>query len=52
MLNEFNRGMEITDDIMLNKAGWDKLSEAPSFFEYCHFIVLLATSNNADDHLE
>ncbi|XP_055540884.1 poly(A) polymerase type 3 [Wyeomyia smithii] len=53
MLNEFNRGMQITDEIMLNKAGWDKLFEAPSFFfKYRHFIVLLVTSNNADDHLE
>uniref|UniRef100_A0A1Q3F863 Poly(A) polymerase n=1 Tax=Culex tarsalis TaxID=7177 RepID=A0A1Q3F863_CULTA len=53
MLNEFNRGMQITDEIMLGKAGWDKLFEAPSFFfKYRHFIVLLVTSNNADDHLE
>ncbi|XP_062559185.1 poly(A) polymerase type 3-like [Armigeres subalbatus] len=53
MLNEFNRGMQITDEIMLSKAGWDKLFEAPSFFfKYRHFIVLLVTSNNADDHLE
>ncbi|XP_058446025.1 poly(A) polymerase type 3 [Malaya genurostris] len=53
MLNEFNRGMQITDEIMLNKATWDKLFEAPSFFfKYRHFIVLLVTSNNADDHLE
>lgn len=53
MLNEFNRGMQITDEIMINKAGWDKLFEAPSFFfKYRHFIVLLVTSNNADDHLE
>ncbi|XP_058825257.1 poly(A) polymerase type 3 isoform X2 [Topomyia yanbarensis] len=53
MLNEFNRGMQITDEIMLSKANWDKLFEAPSFFfKYRHFIVLLVTSNNADDHLE
>ncbi|XP_052562872.1 poly(A) polymerase gamma-like, partial [Culex pipiens pallens] len=53
MLNEFNRGMQITDEIMLGKAGWDKLFEAPSFFfKYRYFIVLLVTSNNTDDHLE
>lgn len=53
MLNEFNRGMQYTDEIMLSKAGWDKLFEAPSFFfKYRHFIVLLVSSNNADDHLE
>uniref|UniRef100_A0A2M4A7N3 polynucleotide adenylyltransferase n=1 Tax=Anopheles triannulatus TaxID=58253 RepID=A0A2M4A7N3_9DIPT len=53
MLMEFNRGMQITDDIMMGKQMWDKLFEAPSFFyRYRHFIVLLVTSSNADDHLE
>ncbi|EDS36283.1 poly a polymerase [Culex quinquefasciatus] len=53
MLNEFNSGMQITDEIMLGKAGWDKLFEAPSFFfKYRYVIVLLVTSNNTDDHLE
>uniref|UniRef100_A0A182JFJ5 Poly(A) polymerase n=1 Tax=Anopheles atroparvus TaxID=41427 RepID=A0A182JFJ5_ANOAO len=53
MLMEFNRGMQITDDIMLGKQLWDKLFEAPSFFyRYRHFIVLLVSSSNADDHLE
>ncbi|EDS27878.1 Poly(A) polymerase gamma [Culex quinquefasciatus] len=53
MLNEFNSDMQITDEIMLGKAGWDKLFEAPSFFfKYRYFIVLLVTSNNTDDHLE
>ncbi|XP_055644970.1 poly(A) polymerase type 3 isoform X2 [Toxorhynchites rutilus septentrionalis] len=53
MLNEFNRGMQITDEIMMGKASWDKLFEAPSFFfKYRHFIVLLVSSNNADDQLE
>uniref|UniRef100_A0A182M9C9 Poly(A) polymerase n=1 Tax=Anopheles culicifacies TaxID=139723 RepID=A0A182M9C9_9DIPT len=53
MLMEFNRGMQITDDIMMGKQMWEKLFEAPSFFyRYRHFIVLLVTSSNADDHLE
>ncbi|EDS41507.1 Poly(A) polymerase gamma [Culex quinquefasciatus] len=53
MLNEFSRGMQITDEIMLGKAGWDKLFEAPSFFfKYRYIIVLLVTSNNTDDLLE
>ncbi|XP_058169146.1 poly(A) polymerase type 3, partial [Anopheles ziemanni] len=53
MLMEFNRGMQITDDIMMGKQLWDKLFEAPSFFyRYRHFIVLLVSSSNADDHLE
>ncbi|XP_053691904.1 poly(A) polymerase gamma-like [Sabethes cyaneus] len=48
-LNEFNQDMQITDEIMPRKA----VSEQNKFFsKYHHFIVLLATSNNADDHLE
>ncbi|EDS43359.1 poly a polymerase [Culex quinquefasciatus] len=35
MLNEFNSDMQITDEIMLGKAGWDKLFEAPSWSESC-----------------
>ncbi|EDS43094.1 poly a polymerase [Culex quinquefasciatus] len=45
MLNEFNRGMQITDEIMLDKAGWDKLIATLSY-------STLVTSNNTDDHLE
>lgn len=53
MLNEFKEGMEITDEIMLGSAGWEKLFQAPNFFlKYRHFIVLLVSSSNADDHLE
>lgn len=45
--------MEITDEIMLGNAGWDKLFQTPNFFlKYRHFIVLLVSSSNADDHLE
>lgn len=51
--NEFKEGMEITDEIMLGNAGWDKLFQTPNFFlKYRHFIVLLVSSSNADDHLE
>jgi poly(A) polymerase len=32
MMNEFNRGMQLTDDIMMGKCTWDNLFEAPSFF--------------------
>ncbi|ALC41534.1 hrg [Drosophila busckii] len=53
ILTEFNRGMSITDEIMLGRIGWDRLFEAPSFFyRYRHFIVLLVNSQTADDHLE
>lgn len=51
--NEFKEGMEITDEIMLGNAGWEKLFQIPNFFlKYRHFIVLLVSSSNADDHLE
>jgi poly(A) polymerase len=51
--NEFKEGMEITDEIMLGKADWDKLFQPPNFFtKYRHFIVLLVSSATADDHLE
>lgn len=53
ILTEFNRGMNITDEIMLGRIPWDRLFEAPSFFyRYRHFIVLLVNSQTADDHLE
>lgn len=53
ILNEFNNGMQITDEIMMGKSKWEKLFEAPSFFyKYRHFIVLLVSSQTADDHLE
>ncbi|XP_037945041.1 poly(A) polymerase type 3-like [Teleopsis dalmanni] len=53
ILNEFNRGMTTTDEIMLGRASWDRLFEAPSFFySYRHFIVLLVSSITAEDHLE
>lgn len=53
ILTEFNNGMQITDEIMMGKSKWEKLFEAPSFFyKYRHFIVLLVSSQTADDHLE
>lgn len=53
ILNEFNRGMSTTDEIMLGRAKWERLFEAPSFFyTYRHFIVLLVNSKTAEDHLE
>lgn len=32
IMNEFERGMSITDEIMMGKQSWEKLFEAPSFF--------------------
>ncbi|KPP71492.1 poly(A) polymerase alpha-like, partial [Scleropages formosus] len=33
MIEEFKQGLAITDEIMLNKADWSKLFEAPNFFQ-------------------
>ncbi|VVC95682.1 unnamed protein product [Leptidea sinapis] len=53
IMEEFRLGLTITDEIMLSKCGWERLFEAPNFFSrYKHFIVLLASSAGADDHLQ
>ncbi|KAJ3662237.1 hypothetical protein Zmor_006593 [Zophobas morio] len=53
MMEEFKLGLQLTDDIMLNKQSWDKLFEPPLFFmKYKHFIVLLVSAETAEDHLE
>uniref|UniRef100_A0A2I3GU48 Poly(A) polymerase n=1 Tax=Nomascus leucogenys TaxID=61853 RepID=A0A2I3GU48_NOMLE len=50
MVEEFKQGLAITDEILLSKAEWSKLFEAPNFFQkykypvempwYVHFIYL------------
>lgn len=51
--NAFKESMEITDEIMLGNAMWEKLFQPPNFFlKYRHFIVLLVSSATAEDHLE
>uniref|UniRef100_A0A8C9TNJ7 Poly(A) polymerase n=1 Tax=Scleropages formosus TaxID=113540 RepID=A0A8C9TNJ7_SCLFO len=53
MIEEFKQGLAITDEIMLNKADWSKLFEAPNFFQkYKHYIVLLASAPTEKLHLE
>uniref|UniRef100_A0A672T9F6 Poly(A) polymerase n=1 Tax=Sinocyclocheilus grahami TaxID=75366 RepID=A0A672T9F6_SINGR len=53
MVEEFKRGLAITDEILLNKAEWSKLFEAPNFFQkYKHYIVLLASAPTEKQHLE
>lgn len=50
---EFERGFKTTEEIMMNKATWEKLFEEPHFFfKYRHFLVLLVCSQTAEDHLE
>lgn len=53
MVEEFKRGLAITDEILQNKADWSKLFEAPNFFQkYKHYIVLLASAPTEKQHLE
>ncbi|KAB0373357.1 hypothetical protein FD755_015016, partial [Muntiacus reevesi] len=53
MVEEFNQGLAITDEILLSKAEWSKLFEAPNFFQkYKHYIVLLASAPTEKQRLE
>lgn len=52
IVNELRRGLTTMNEIMLRGAKWDRFFEAPSFFyRYQHFLVLLVTSQTADDQL-
>ncbi|KAK3873200.1 hypothetical protein Pcinc_021769 [Petrolisthes cinctipes] len=53
MVEEFKAGLQITEDIMLGKATWDKLFQPPNFFnKYRHYLVVIAGARTAEDHLE
>lgn len=39
MMDEFERGMAITDEIIFGRAQWRSLFEAPSFFFQCVFFL-------------
>ncbi|CAH0392913.1 unnamed protein product [Bemisia tabaci] len=53
MQEEFKNGLSITEEIELGKCTWDKLFEAPNFFnKYKHYIILLAAANTPEDQLE
>ncbi|XP_043929547.1 poly(A) polymerase alpha [Protopterus annectens] len=53
MVEEFKRGLAITDEILQNKAEWSKLFDAPNFFQkYKHYIVLIASAPTVKQHLE
>jgi poly(A) polymerase len=53
MIEAFNRGLKITEEIYSGKSNWQKLFDAPNFFSlYKHFIVLIASSATAEDQLE
>ncbi|XP_075384703.1 LOW QUALITY PROTEIN: poly(A) polymerase beta [Tenrec ecaudatus] len=53
MIEAFKQGLAITHEILLSKAEWSKLFEAPNFFQkYKHYIVLLASAPTEKQHLE
>ncbi|XP_033222307.1 poly(A) polymerase type 3 isoform X2 [Belonocnema kinseyi] len=53
MQEAFESGLAITEEIIMGKAPWDKLFEPPNFFnKYKHYVILLASSSQADDQLE
>ncbi|XP_037669881.1 poly(A) polymerase beta [Choloepus didactylus] len=53
MIEEFKQGLALTHEILLSRAEWSKLFEAPNFFQkYKHYIVLLASSPTEKQHLE
>lgn len=39
MVEEFKRGLAITDEILQNKADWSKLFEAPNFFQKYKYVL-------------
>lgn len=53
MQDAFENGMSTTQEIIMGKVSWDKLFEPPNFFtKYKHYVILLASSLQADDQLE
>ncbi|NXG22113.1 PAPOG polymerase, partial [Grallaria varia] len=52
MIEEFQRGVEVTDEILKGKSDWSKLFEPLNFFQkYKHYIVLTASASTEDHHL-
>ena len=53
MVAEFMQGLVITEDIMLQKATWDRLFQPPTFFaNYKHYLMVTAEALTVEDHLE
>ncbi|NWY39434.1 PAPOG polymerase, partial [Sylvia atricapilla] len=52
MIEEFQRGLEVTDEILKGKSDWSKLFEPLNFFQkYKHYIVLTASAFTEEHHL-
>ncbi|XP_061220887.1 poly(A) polymerase gamma [Neopsephotus bourkii] len=53
MVEELQRGLEVTNEILQGKSDWSKLFEPLNFFQkYKHYIVLTASASTEDHHLE
>ncbi|NXL82980.1 PAPOG polymerase, partial [Alectura lathami] len=53
MVEELKRGLAVTNEILQGKSDWSKLFEQPNFFKkYKHYIVLTASTNTEQHHLE
>ncbi|KAM9562188.1 poly(A) polymerase gamma isoform 2-T3 [Guaruba guarouba] len=53
MVEEFKRGLAVTNEILQGKSDWSKLFEPLNFFQkYKHYIVLTASASTEDHHLE
>ncbi|ODN04156.1 Poly(A) polymerase alpha [Orchesella cincta] len=53
IMQEFRRGLEVTEEIHTNKATWDKLFETPNFFtKYKHYIAIVASCSTEGDQLK
>lgn len=53
MIKEFQRGKQVTEDILTGKSTWETLFEEPTFFaNYRHYLVLLVSSQTEAEHLD
>jgi poly(A) polymerase len=53
MVEEFQKALEVTQRIMDNKDDWSMLFKPSDFFQkYKHYIVLLATAETEEHHIE
>ncbi|NXE25018.1 PAPOG polymerase, partial [Ardeotis kori] len=53
IVEEFKRGLAVTNDILHGKSEWSKLFEPLNFFQkYKHYIVLTASASTEERHLK
>lgn len=53
LVQGFQLGFRITEEILIGRSNWNLLFEKPNFFaRYKHFILLIASSSTKDEHLE